>query len=245
MKVTKRQLRRIIREYSSGAAHPRGDLGKNIADADFPIVVGYEGRSEIAYNQEELDDILDDVAPLRGGAGIPYSLDSLADMEPQDVPVGAGIEQYREGKMRITKRQLRQIIREAEQLQLPFKSAPDKEYEYGEFARTPEVQAMLVAAGFNADGSFGMDGYPGPADWQMYSPETMEAAEGWVDAAIEMNDALRKAEKALDRGDMGHGEDAFFNIVYPVQRKWSKHGASDTEGREVAGDWLEKAGYEW
>ncbi len=133
--------------------------------------------------------------------------------------------------MKITKRQLRRIIKE--------------ELEYGEFARTPEVQAMLQAAGFNADGSFGMDGYPGPSDWQMYSPETMEEAEGWIDAAIEMNDALRKAETALDRGEYRYASDAFYKIVYPVQQKYAKHGAADTEGREVAGNWLEKAGFEW
>jgi len=100
------------------AAHPRGDLGKNIADADFPIVVGYElngqQQSEIAYNQDELDDILDDVAPVHGGPGIPYSLDSLEDMEPQDRPVGAEIEQLSAGKkMKITKRLLQNLIREA------------------------------------------------------------------------------------------------------------------------------------
>jgi hypothetical protein len=147
-------------------------------------------------------------------------------------------------KLRLTVGQLRRIIREAEQLELPLPSGPS-EPEYGEFARTPEVQAMLQAAGFNPDGSFGMDGYPGPGDWQMYSPETMEDAEGWVDAAIEMNDALRKAEVALDRGEFQDGESAWSKIVYPVQRKWGKHGAADTEGREVAAWWLEKQGYEW
>ena len=56
MKITKRQLRRIIKEE---VAHPRGDLGKNIADVDFPISVGYtingQSLSEIAYTQDELD----------------------------------------------------------------------------------------------------------------------------------------------------------------------------------------------
>ena len=151
-------------------------------------------------------------------ADLPYSLDSLSDMEPKDVPVGAGIEQYREGKMT-----------EA----------------YGDFARTPEVQAALQMAGFNPDGSFGMDGYPGPGDWQLYSPETMDEAEGWIDAAIEMNDALRKAETAMDRGEFQSARDAYSEIVYPVQVKYSKHGAADTEGREVAGAWLEQQGFEW
>ena len=78
MKITRRKLRKLISEK---IAHPRHDLGKNIADADFPIVVGYGDRSEIAYNQDELDDILD---MITGGPGsstnIPYSLDSLEDI---------------------------------------------------------------------------------------------------------------------------------------------------------------------
>jgi len=93
MKITKRQLRKLAERV---LAHPRGDLGVNIADAEFPIVVGYAGRSEIAYNQEELDDILDDVAPVMGGEGIPYRLDSLSDLEPADFPAGAEIERYTE-----------------------------------------------------------------------------------------------------------------------------------------------------
>ena len=77
------------RRYSEIPAHPRGDLGKNIADVEFPIVVRYDGGSEIAYNQEDLDDILDDIAPSYGpGTGIKYSLDALQDLEVEDVPVG-------------------------------------------------------------------------------------------------------------------------------------------------------------
>jgi len=120
MKITKRQLQKIIierigggRRYSELTAHPRGGLGKNIADVDFPIVVGYEGKSEIAYNQEELDDILDMITGGPGSrANIPYSLDSLADIEPESIPSGKRIERYAESTMKITKRQLRKIIRE-------------------------------------------------------------------------------------------------------------------------------------
>jgi len=107
MKVTKRQLRSIIKEE---IAHPRDNLGSNAADVEFPIAVGYEGKSEIAYDQDELDDILDDIAPR----GIKYSLDSLEDMEPSDRPAGAAIEQFGEAT-KITKRQLGRIIREAMQ----------------------------------------------------------------------------------------------------------------------------------
>ena len=133
--------------------------------------------------------------------------------------------------MKITKRQLRRIIRE--------------ELDYGEFQRDPEVHAALQAAGFNQDGSFGMEGYPGPSDWQLYSPENMEQAERWIDAAIAMNDALRKAETALDRGEYSSAQDAWYDIIYPVQKEYSDTGAADTEGREVAGDWLEQAGFSW
>ena len=111
VKVTRRQLRRMIREEM---AHPRHGLGKNVADADFPIVVGYGDRSEIAYDQDELDNILD---MITGGPGsstnIPYSLDSLEDMEPKDRPVGADIEGFAEGKVKITRSQLKRMIMES------------------------------------------------------------------------------------------------------------------------------------
>jgi hypothetical protein len=137
--------------------------------------------------------------------------------------------------MKITKRQLRRIIREVA-----------TEPEYGEFAKTDEVKAMLQNAGFNPDGSFGSNGYPGPADWKMYSPETMDEAEGWAAAAIEMNDGLMKAEAALDQGEFQNAEDAFYKYVYPVQEKFGEHGAADTEGREVAAWWLEdQKGFRW
>jgi hypothetical protein len=111
MKLTTDQLRTLVREE---LAHPRSGLGTNIADVEFPIVVGYDGKSEIAYDQDGLDDILDDITQ----DGTAYSLDSLEDMEPRDVPVGAAIEQFGES-MKITKRQLRRIIREVVDTRLP------------------------------------------------------------------------------------------------------------------------------
>ena len=102
MKITKRQLRRIIRERVGGGdhmsepAHYRSGLGKNIADVDFPILVRYEGRSEVVYDQDTLDDLLD---YLTRENNIAYSLDSLDEVEPLDAPVGAGIEQYAEGRV--------------------------------------------------------------------------------------------------------------------------------------------------
>jgi hypothetical protein len=103
MKMTRKRLRKIIEEE---IAHPRSDLGKNIADVDFPILIGYEDKSEIAYNQEELDNILDDIAPR----GVKYSLDSLEDVEVKDLPVGARIEM---AEARVTFRhRLLKIIKE-------------------------------------------------------------------------------------------------------------------------------------
>ena len=116
---------------------------------------------------------------------------------------------------------------------------------YGDIAKTSEVQAALVAAGFHRDGTFGMSGYPGPNDWQLYSPESMEESEEWIDAAIALNDALKQAEEALDSGKFNKAEDAFYKIIYPVQRKYSKVGAADTEGRDIAATWLEEQGYVW
>lgn len=102
MKITKRQLKRLVREESD-RVHAR-----NMHD-DFPVLVRYSGRSEIAYSNEEVDEILRDIA----GRDIPYSIDSLADIEPESVPAGSRIETFSEGTTtRITKRQLRRIIKE-------------------------------------------------------------------------------------------------------------------------------------
>ena len=90
-----------------------------------------------------------------------------------------------------------------------------------------------------------MDGYPGPSDWQLYTPESMEQVDRWIDAAVFMNEALRKAEIALDRGEYQSAQDAWFEIVYPVQKEYGETGAADTEGREVAGSWLEQSGFAW
>lgn len=100
MKISKRQLRKIIRERVAGGqrmsepAHGRSGLGKNIADVDFPILVRYAGRSEVLYDRESLDELLDDIGPTT-----PYSLDSLSDVEARDVPMGRGIEMYGEGRV--------------------------------------------------------------------------------------------------------------------------------------------------
>ena len=171
--IIKRQLRRTIREMmrgpaaemaaaaaesgAAGMAHHRGDLGKNIADVDFPIIVSYEGKSEIAYNQDELDDILDYVAPTHGSSGIPYSLDSISDLEPSSTPLGAEIEQLAAGKkMKITKRQLRRIIKEYATSLRKEPMTPD--YVYNSMAKNKSVRTgipfMTIAMNSIVSGDF-------------------------------------------------------------------------------------------
>ena len=141
MKISKRQIKRIIKEEMS--AHPRSDLGsaeqplnlgQNIAGVNFPIVVGYSlggsEQSEIAYNQDSLDDILDDL----DFEEIPYSLNALEDVEPQDMSVGPGIEQYSENKEKI-----RKIIFENISLDR-YLGGEYKDYEYGD----PEKAARNI-----------------------------------------------------------------------------------------------------
>jgi len=146
---------------------------------------------------------------------------------------------YENKKKNITKiklSKLKQIIKE-EKVKL--------NEAYLDVSETPEVQAALVAAGFARDGTFGMDGYLGPRDWSLYSPRSMEEAEEWIDAAIALNVALKQAEVALDSGKFNKAEDAFYEIIHPVQRKYKVHGAADTEGRDIAAMWLEEQGYVW
>ena len=82
MRITRRQLRKIVQER---IAHPRDGLGKNIADAEFPIVVGYnlrgQDQSEIAYNQDELDDVgVDDYSDCDGREEIETLSDAGMDI---------------------------------------------------------------------------------------------------------------------------------------------------------------------
>jgi hypothetical protein len=198
---------------------------------------------------------LEDLAKLHGK---PWGHGAVVDPEGWGKAVKLG-GQFTKGtapsplkkkQMKISERQLRRIVRtslsEAGQLNLPLGgSGSGGEYEYGEFATTPEVQNMLMDAGFNADGSFGADGYPGPADWQMYAPKNIQEAEGWIQAALDMNEALKEAERMLAAGDYQDGQQAWYDLVSPVQDKYAKHGAADSEGRNVAADWLERKGFDW
>ena len=163
--------------------------------------------------------------------------------------------------MKITKRQLRKIIREtAKDLEgygqinyPPGYPEEDAEPLYGEgdddyyvATRTPQAVAELKAAGFTSDGrmedtSRGL----GPFEMGMYTPQNQMEIEDSIQAAIEINVALMAAVDALEAGTATDGQQAYWDIILPVQRKWSKRGASDTEGRETTGGWLEDQGYDW
>ena len=158
--------------------------------------------------------------------------------------------------MKITKSQLRRIVRESllreqpEQMPLPMHGSEplygDADDDYYAAARAPVAVAELKAAGFTSDGrmkdaSRGL----GPFEWGMYTPKNQMEVEDQIQAAIEINAALMAAVDALEAGKAQDGQQAYWDIILPVQRKWSKHGASDTEGRESAGNWLEDQGYDW
>ena len=135
--------------------------------------------------------------------------------------------------MRIKKSQLKRIIREA---------ADD----YYAAVSSPEAHEALQAAGFNADGTMpdptrGL----GPAQLGMYTPQNMEDVMGWIEAAISINEAMRKAVRDLEDGVYRYANEAFYEVIAPVQQSFDKYGAADTEGRETTGTWLEDQGYEW
>ena len=91
--------------------------------------------------------------------------------------------------MKITERQVRKLIQEEVSRILNEEFNADTD---------PVVQDMLVDAGFSPDGREETSGnMPGPNGWQLYSPESVEEASSWIQAAIDMNAALRKADEEL------------------------------------------------
>jgi hypothetical protein len=159
--------------------------------------------------------------------------------------------------MKISKRQLRRIIRESilreqgEQLSLPMHGAEplagSSGDDYYTAIRTPEAVKSLKAAGFMANGEI-QDASKGLGvfDHGMYMPQSQQALEQHIVAALEINQALQQAHQELMAGKHDEAADeAYYNVVSPVQSKHSKTGASDTEGRDRAGTWLEDQGWEW
>ena len=154
--------------------------------------------------------------------------------------------------MKITKRQLRRLIREQmDQLSLPMHGAEPLAGtggdDYYAAIRTPEAVQALKGAGFMANGEI-RDNSQGLGVFShgMYTPQNQEELERAITAAMEINQALQQAHQELLAGKHNEAADvAYYNVVSPVQSKHSKTGASDTEGREAAGTWLEDQGWEW
>jgi len=119
--------------------------------------------------------------------------------------------------------------------------------------RSPEVQEMLLNAGFNLSGESDDPGVMGPGEWGMFTPQSTEEAERWIQAALDLNAALDKAVEMIEKGqitpkysDQSDLQGAYYQIIEPVQFRYSKLGASDTEGREAAAFGLEtRTGKEW
>ena len=142
--------------------------------------------------------------------------------------------------MKITKRRLRQVIRES------FILREETDDEYFAIVKSPEGIEKFKAAGFTEEGLMpdpakGL----GPLELGMYTPQSLEELDDQIEATIEINAAMMDAVAALDTGEMQDGQQAYWEIILPVQQKWRARGASDTEGRETTGTWLEDQGYEW
>lgn len=159
--------------------------------------------------------------------------------------------------MKITKRQLRKIIRESilreqpEQMTLPMHGveplAGSSGDDYYTAIRTPEAVKSLKAAGFMANGEI-QDASQGLGVFShgMYTPQNQQALEQHIVAALDINKALQQAHQELMAGKHKEAADeAYYNVVSPVQRRHGDTGAGDTEGRESAGGWLEDQGWEW
>ena len=142
--------------------------------------------------------------------------------------------------MKITRRRLKQVIRES------FILREETDDEYFAIVKSPEGIEKLKAAGFTEEGLMpdptkGL----GPLELGMYTPQSQEELDAQIEATIEINAAMMDAIAALDTGEMQDGQQAYWEIILPVQQKWRDRGASDTEGRETTGTWLEDQGYEW
>ena len=159
--------------------------------------------------------------------------------------------------MKITTKQLRQLIKEevASQMALPGvhgaeplagDDSRDPNSDYWKAVRTPGAVEAFKAAGFTSDGkladrSKGL----GVLEMGMYTPQNQQELDAAIKAALEINVAILEADKALSTGKYRYSRDAYNDIVSPVQGRHSRTGASDTEGREQVGSWMDKRGWEW
>jgi len=235
MRVTKRQLRRIIREaqwgnFTGGAApldEPPMDSGPMTPEMQqrvFDILVDsgsdpQELKASGDYPDLMLDEAegstkkYDDDSALRGKQStLPDSLQrgiidkSVEDREEREEEEG----EEKNESVRITRHQLRRIIKEAK-----VKIIAE---DYEDFESTPEVQDMLVDADFKRDGTGDRPGEIGPTDWQLYSPRDIAEAERWIEAAQELNMAVNEAEHQL----MSWREEHDLSPDLPVSKEWDR-----------------------
>ena len=158
-------------------------------------------------------------------------------------------------KLKITEKNIRSIVRtileqQMEQMPLPMHGAEPLagrgDSDYDKAIRTPEAVAAFKAAGFTSDGRLAdrFNGL-GPLEWGMYTPKNQGEVDAAIAAAIEANQALTKADAAIDKGEYRDAEMAYYKIISPVHEKHRKTGISDSEGRNAAADWLEAQGHYW
>ena len=149
--------------------------------------------------------------------------------------------------MKITKRQLRKIIKEAVAGQMGHGTEPlagdnasNPNSNYWKPVRTPEAVEAFKAAGFTSDGkmadrSKGL----GVLEMGMFVPENQQEVDAAIKAALEINKAIIEADKALSARKYRRARDAYNKIVAPVQRRHGRTGADETEGTEKVASWFE------
>ena len=156
--------------------------------------------------------------------------------------------------MKITKRQLRRIIkeerakllREAASEPLAGDDARNPSSPFWAAVRRPEAVEAFKAAGFTSDGKLANRRLGlGVLEMGMYTPRDQNEVEAAIVAALEINRAILEADKMLAAGKYKYSQDAYNDIVSPVQRRHSNTGAADSEGREVVGSWFDRRGWEW
>jgi hypothetical protein len=147
------------------------------------------------------------------------------------------------------RRMVRDFISESQHMSgepLAGDDARDPSSDFWVGVRTPEAVEAFKAAGFTSDGkmadrSKGL----GVLEMGMYTPQNQQEIDAAIKAALEINVAILEANKALTDGKYRYSRDAYSDIVAPVQSRHSRTGASDTEGRETVGSWMDEQGWEW
>lgn len=112
--------------------------------------------------------------------------------------------------------------------------------------RTLEAVEAFKAAGFTSDGKMADQSKGlGVLEMGMYTPQNQQEVEAAIVAALEINVAILAANQAMKDRKYRYSSAAYNDIISPVQCRHSKTGASDSEGRECVGEWLDKKGWEW